>query len=316
MDNISFTMVFTLTGFKETKANKYTYFVLTSFVYLLINLFNLTLIVTIILERALHEPMYIFLSNLCFNGVCGTAGFYPKFLSDLLYDTHLISYNGCILQAFVIYSYILCEYATLFIMSYDRFVAICKPLDYHMIMTSQTIGKLIFYSWSFPFIGVFIGLMLTSRLQLCGSHIDKSYCDNWSVVKLSCVSTTINNVYGYCLIFSVIAHVTFIVLSYIKLINACIKSKESKKIFMKTCLPHLLSLINFTIAILFDILFSRYGSRDFPPSLRNFLQLEFLIIPPLLNPIIYGLKLTEIRNRIFRKCWDPKIKDSQHTRKR
>ncbi|XP_061105405.1 olfactory receptor 52E4-like [Conger conger] len=316
MDNISFNMVFTLTGLKEAKANKYTYFVVIPFVYFLINLFNLTLIVTIILERALHEPMYIFLCNLCFSGLYGTAGFYPKFLSDLFNDIHLISYNGCLLQAFIIYSYILCEYAALMIMSYDRFVAICKPLDYHRIITSQTIGRLILYSWSFPLIAVFIGIILTKRLRLCGSHIYKAYCDNWSVVKLSCVPTTINIMYGYFLICSVIAHASFIVLSYIKLIKACIISKESKKIFIKTCLPHLLSLINFTIAILFDVMFSRYGSRDFPNSLRNFLQLEFLIIPPLLNPIIYGLKLAEIRNRVFRKCKKPKIKDCPHTRKR
>ncbi|XP_061105399.1 olfactory receptor 52E8-like [Conger conger] len=316
MDNISFNMMITLSSLRESKGNKYTYFFFFSFVYILIILFNLTLIVTIILERALHEPMYIFLCNLCFNGLYGTAGFYPKFLSDLVYGIHHISYNGCILQIFVIYGYVMCEFATLMIMAYDRFVAICKPLNYHTIMTSQTIGKLILSSWLFTLITVITAIMLTIRLELCRSHIDKSYCDNWSVVKLSCVSTTVNNVFGYFLILSLIAHAVFIVFSYMKLINACIKSKESKKIFMKTCLPHLLSLINFTIAILFDTLFSRYGSKDFPQSLRDFLQLEFLIVPPLLNPIIYGLKLTEIRKRVFRKCKEPKMKDSYHTRKR
>ncbi|XP_035288570.1 olfactory receptor 2G3-like [Anguilla anguilla] len=295
MDNISINMIFTLSSLKESKANKYIYFVFILFVYFLIILFNLTLIVTIILERALHEPMYIFLCNLCFNGLYGTAGFYPKFLSDLINDNYLISYNGCVLQIFVIYGYVMCEFATLMIMAYDRFVAICKPLNYHAIMTPTNTGRLILSSWLFTLTTVITAITLTRRLELCGSHIDKSYCDNWSVVKLSCVPTTINNVFGYILILSLIAHAVFILFSYMKLINACIKSQENKKIFMKTCLPHLLSLINFTVAILFDTLFSRYGSRDFPQSLRDFLQLEFLIIPPLLNPIIYGLKLTELR---------------------
>ena len=316
MDNISFNVVFTLYSLKELKANKYIYFVIILFLYILIILFNLTLIVTIILERTLHEPMYIFLCNLCFNGLYGTAGFYPKFLSDLVSDVHLISYNGCILQTFVIYGYVMCVFATLMIMAYDRFVAICKPLKYHAIMTSQSTGRLILSSWLFTLITVVTAIMLTNRLKLCGSRIDKSYCDNWSVVKLSCVSTTVNNAFGYFLIILLIAHAVFIVFSYMKLINACIKSNESKKIFMKTCLPHLLSLINFTAAILFDTLFSRYGSKDFPQSLRDFLQLEFLIIPPLLNPIIYGLKLTEIRKRVFRKCKEPKIKHYHYTRKR
>ncbi|XP_061105406.1 olfactory receptor 52E4-like [Conger conger] len=308
MDNISFNMGFTFSGLKESKVNRYIYFVLISIVYLLINVFNLILIVTIILERALHEPMYIFLCNLCFNGLFGPAGFYPKFLSDLVYGIHLISYNGCLLQIFVIYSYVVCEYSILMIMAYDRFVAICKPLEYHRIMRSQTVWKLILFSWSFPCTTVFTGVMLTMRLQLCGSHIDKSYCDNWSVVKLSCVPTTINNVYGFILILLVIAHAVFIVYSYMKLIRACIQSKDSRNKFMQTCLPHLVSLINFTIAMLFDTMFSRYQSKDFPPSLRNFLQLEFLIIPPLLNPIMYGLKLAEVRKTLFGKCKVPKIK--------
>ncbi|XP_061105400.1 olfactory receptor 52E4-like [Conger conger] len=316
MDNISFSMMIILSSFKDSKANKYTYFIFILFVYILIILFNVTLIVTIILERALHEPMYIFPCNLCFNGLYGSAGFYPKFLSDLLYDTHHISYNGCMLQIFVVYSSIMCEFATLVIMGYDRFVAICKPLNYHTIMTPQTTGRLILSSWLFTFITVTPAVLLTSRLQLCGAHIDKSYCDNWSVVKLSCVPTTTNNAYGVFLIFTIIVQVGFIVVSYMKLISACIKSKESKTIFMKTCSPHLLSLINFTTAIIFDTMFSRYGSKDFPQNLRDFMELQFLIIPPLLNPIIYGLKLTEIRNRVFRKCKKPKMKDSLHTRKR
>ncbi|XP_035288571.1 olfactory receptor 142-like [Anguilla anguilla] len=317
MDNISLNMVFTLSGFKELKANKYTYFVLILIAYLSIILFNLIVIVTIILERALHEPMYIFLCNLCFNGLYGSAGFYPKFLSDLINDVNFISYNGCLLQIFIIYSYGMCEYSTLMMMAYDRFVAICKPLEYHMKMTSQTIGRLILFSWSFPFLTVFGGIMLTSRMQLCGSHIDKLYCDNWSIVKLTCAPTTIiNNVYGFFVILSAIAQGLFVVYSYIRLINACRKSKENKNKFMQTCVPHLLSLINFTIAILFDVMFSRYESRNFPKGLRDFLQLEFVIITPLSNPIIYGLKLTEIRKRVFRQYKEPKIKDSLHTKKR
>ncbi|XP_061105409.1 olfactory receptor 4B13-like [Conger conger] len=314
MENISFNMVFTLSGLKESKVNRYIYFVFVLIVYLLIILFNVTVIVTIILERALHEPMYIFLCNLCFNGLYGTAGFYPKFLSDLVYGIHLISYNGCLLQIFVIYSYGVCEYSTLMIMAYDRFVAICKPLEYHMKMASKTIGRLILFSWSFAFLTVFGGIVLTSRLRLCGSHIDKSYCDNWSVVKLSCLPTTVNNVYGFFVILSAVVQGLFVVYSYMRLINACRKSKENKKKFMQTCVPHLLSLINFTLAILFDTMFSRYESRDFPQSLRNFLQLEFLIIPPLLNPIMYGLKLAKIRKVVFRH--HRQIEDSLHTKKR
>ncbi|XP_061105410.1 olfactory receptor 52D1-like [Conger conger] len=313
MDNISY-VIFTVSGPKDFKANKYVYFAFTIMVYFLIILFNLTLIVTIIRERALHEPMYIFLCNLCFNGLYGTAGFYPKFISDILHETYVISYTWCFLQAFVIYTSSMCEYTTLVVMAYDRYVAICKPLEYHSIMTTRAIVKLLVFCWVFPFIAMSNAIVLASRLPLCGFHIDRLYCDNWSVVKLSCVPTTTNNIYGFVVIMLFMAHAVFIVYSYMKLVHACQKSKENKNKFMQTCMPHLLSLINFTIAVLFDVMFSRYGSRDFPNSVRDFLQLEILLFPPLFDPVIYGLKLTEIRKRVLQKHKERKINVSRPKR--
>ncbi|XP_036379209.1 olfactory receptor 142-like [Megalops cyprinoides] len=300
MDNISHFTVFTLSKLEESMSVKHTYLALSIAVYFLIILLNVILIVTILLEKSLHEPMYIFLCSLCINGLLGTTGFYPKFIYDLISDTHVIFYNGCFLQFFVIYTSALCEFTTLSVMSYDRYVAICRPLDYHSVMTHKTVVNLLLFSWLLPAVSTAIGLLLTNQLSLCGSHIDKLYCDNLSMVKLSCGSTIINNIYGFLGIVLYVSLVILIIGSYIKLIIACMKSTESKIKFMHTCLPHLLSLINFTIALVFDVLYARYGSKDFPQSLRNFMALEFLIIPPVFNPLIYGLKLTEIRKRAFR----------------
>ncbi|XP_036381353.1 olfactory receptor 6N1-like [Megalops cyprinoides] len=297
MENISYFTVLTLTEPKAANTDKHIYFALSLILYILIILLNLILIVTILLEKALHEPMYIFLCNLCINGLFGTAGFYPKFLSDLLCDTYVISYVGCSVQAFVIYASVMCECTTLTVMSYDRYVAICRPLDYHSIMTNDTLVKLLLLSWIFPALSMSAAIVLSNRLPLCGSHIDKLYCDNWSIVKLSCESTIINNIYGFIIILAYFCLVVFIACSYFKLIAACIKSIESKNKFMHTCVPHFLSLINFTVALLFDTMYTRYGSRDFPQGLQNFLVLEFLIIPPIFNPVIYGLKLAEVRKR-------------------
>ncbi|KAM9451155.1 olfactory receptor 52D1-like [Clarias gariepinus] len=200
-------------------------------IYLLIILLNLTLIITILIEKTLHEPMYFFLCNLCFNGLYGTTGFYPKFIHDLFSPVQVIPFVGCIAQAYVIYSSFMCEYTTLAIMAYDRYIAICRPLEYHNIMITQTVATAIVYSW--------------------------------------------------------------------RLIVACRQSNESKKRFMQTCVPHLVSLINYSITLLLDILLTRYGSDDFPIGVHYFLQLEVLIVPPLLNPLMYGLKLSKVRKRIF-----------------
>ncbi|XP_036379210.1 olfactory receptor 142-like [Megalops cyprinoides] len=300
MDNISHLTGFTLSELEESMSVKQTCLALSLAVYLLIIILNLILIVTILLEKSLHEPMYIFLCSLCINGLVGTTGFYPKFLYDLTSDTHVISFVGCSLQFFVIYTSALCEFTTLSVMSYDRYVAICRPLDYHSVMTNKTVVNLLLFSWLFPTVSSTIALLLTKRLSLCGSHIDKLYCDLWSMVKLSCEPTLVNNIYGFLGVISCVSLLILIICSYSKLIIACIKSTETKTKFMNTCLPHLLSLINFTVALVFDVMFARYGSRDFPRSLRNFLALEYLVFPPIFNPLIYGLKLTAVRKRAFR----------------
>ncbi|MBN3299205.1 olfactory receptor 4K14-like [Amia ocellicauda] len=299
MQNSSSVTVFTLHGLNETASHKYIFFAFTLLAYLLICLLNLTLIITIIIEKTLHEPMYIFLCNLCVNGLYGTAGLYPKLLSDFLSDSHVISYAGCLTQAYVIYTSVLSEFTILTVMAYDRYVAICKPLQYHSIITARTVSKFLLISWILPFCETTTAILLTIRLPLCGSDINKLYCDNWSVVKLSCLDITINNLYGYILILIQVSQALLIVYSYNQIIRACVKSSEEKGKFLQTCFPHVFTVINFTTAIVFDVLHSRYGSRNIPQAVRNFLAVEFLIIPPLLNPLIYGLKLSQIRKTVM-----------------
>ncbi|MBN3305690.1 O10A2 protein, partial [Amia calva] len=302
MQNSSSVTVFTLHGLNETASHKYIFFAFTLLAYLLICLLNLTLIISIIIEKTLHEPMYIFLCNLCINGLYGTAGLYPKLLADFLSDSHVISYAGCLTQAYVIYTSVLSEFTILTVMAYDRYVAICNPLQYHSIMTSLTISKFLLISWILPFCDSTIGILLSIRLPLCGSHIDKLYCDNWPIVKLSCVDNILNNVYGYIVLLIHVCQTLLIVCSYFHIVRACVMSSEEMSKFMQTCLPHLISLISFTISIPFDVLYSRYGSRNIPQAVCNFLAVEFLVIPPLLNPLIYGLKqnLSQIRRRVMR----------------
>ncbi|XP_072518603.1 olfactory receptor 52D1-like [Salminus brasiliensis] len=302
-----YNFMFTLSGMKNLEPKSIFIFI-SLLVYLLIILLNIVLICTIVLNKSLHEPMYLFICNLCFNELYGATGFYPKFLYDLFSSSHVISYIGCITQSIIIYSSYMCEYTTLVIMAYDRYVAICRPLEYHKIIGTHTVAKALLYSWAFPFIVGLPNIITTSHLPLCGLEIDKLYCDNWSVVKLSCSPGTANNIYGFIVICVFMAHAVIVLLSYQQLIVACRNSADNKKKFMQTCGPHLLSLMNFTIAVLFDLMFSRYGSKDFPEHLRNFFQVEILVIPPIFNPLMYGLKLTEVRKRLFQKCKKCKIR--------
>ncbi|XP_006627980.2 olfactory receptor 2G3-like [Lepisosteus oculatus] len=300
--NSSDVIVFTLYGLNETKSTKLLFFAFTLQFYLLVIFLNLTLVATILLEKSLHDPMYIFICNLSVNSLYGTAGLYPKLLSDFLSDSHVISYIACITQIVVIYSFLFCEFTTLTVMAYDRYVAICKPLEYHAVMTPLRVFKFLLISWLLPFSDMIIPAVLMIRLPLCGSHIDKLYCENWAVVKLSCVDTTLNNLSGYILLFKYTLQFLFIVYSYILIIKACVKTSEGRSKFMQTCMPHLISLISFMATFLFDAMYTRYGARNAPQALRNIMAVEFLVIPPLLNPLIYGLNLTQIRRTLLKLC--------------
>ncbi|XP_028821592.1 olfactory receptor 8I2-like [Denticeps clupeoides] len=300
MLNTTENFFFVLNGLNDTATNKQLYFSFSLMLYVFTIFVNLGLTAVILLDKVLHEPMYIFVCSLFINGIYGATSFYPKLLADLLSDVHVISHVGCFLQILTNYSYAFCEFTTLAMMAYDRYVAICKPLQYHSIMTLKKVKRLILFSWIFSHIETTIGVVLTARLPLCGRDIDKIYCANWAVVKLSCVDTTINNLYGYVLIVYHVSQSIMVIISYVHIIKACMRSQTERRKFIQTCLPHLVTLINFTISLVFDVLYARYGSKQIPQAFRNILAVEFLVVPPLLNPIIYGINLGPIRNRILR----------------
>ncbi|XP_046719343.1 olfactory receptor 142-like [Silurus meridionalis] len=299
MENSSGHFVFVLDGLNDTRANKHIYFVFGLIVYIMTVFINLLITLTVILDKTLHEPMYIFICNMFVNGILGASAFYPKILADLLAE-YVISYVGCLSQVGIIYSYVFCEYTCLTVMSYDRYISICKPLEYHSIMTLQKVLKLLVLIWLCSILESSVGLVFTAQLRLCGNVIDKIYCSNWEIVKLSCTDVTVNNVYAHVLIVFHVSQALFIIVSYFCIIRASLKSKTQWAKFMQTCLPHLIVLTNVTIALLFDSMYARYGKSQGLQALRNILGIEFLVVPPLLNPIIYGFKLTQIRKGLVK----------------
>nr|XP_020444727.1 olfactory receptor 13-like [Monopterus albus] len=302
MSNTSSIVVFLLSGFNATVNYRVTLFSLTLLSYCIILVLNGSLILTIILDKSLQEPIYICVCNLCINELYGTAGFYPKFAFDLLSDVHVISYVGCLLQSYVIYSYTMVHYLVLALMAYDRYVAICRPLKYHSVMSVRRTAVLVVLSWLVPLCFMIVALILTSTLKICGSHIEKLYCEIWAVVKLACGSTKANDVYGLFLICFYIVVNLSIPASYLQLVKSALKSRRSRRKFTQTCLPHLLCFLNVLVAGLFDVMYSRYGSASVSQSVKNFMAIQFLLIPPILNPIIYGLILTKIRSRMKSLC--------------
>ncbi len=138
---------------------------------------------------------------------------------------------------------------------------------------------------------------LIVSLQLCGNIINKVYCDNHAVVKLACSDTTVNNIYGL----SVVALLIFgplilIFYTYAEILKVCFSgSKQIRQKAVSTCMPHLASLLNFAFGACFEIIQSRFDMNSVPNMLRIFLSLYFLTCPPLLNPLMYGVKMSKIR---------------------
>ncbi|XP_056415404.1 olfactory receptor 52D1-like [Hyla sarda] len=301
MENYSYPHPSTLSlGFGEMTYSRYIYSVIALSVYLMILLFNCSVISTVVLHKCLHEPMYIFICILCVNGLYGSSAFFPSLLVNLLFKIDIISYIGCVTQVYCIHTYSGCEMTILTVMAYDRYVCICNPLRYNNIMSLTSAAKLVVSAWMFAVIVVSIQIVLTIRLPLCDRVILKIYCDNWSLVRLSCVDTTFNNVFG---LFTAAPFITLmpilIICSYIQILRTCVKSsKDFRAKALQTCTPHLITITNYTFNIFFELLIYRFIPTKFPFELRMVMSVQLIVIPPILNPLIYGLKMREIRGRI------------------
>ncbi|KAM9359670.1 olfactory receptor 11A1-like [Symphorus nematophorus] len=288
---------FTLAAYFDTGLLKYIYFIVIFSFYFLIVCANLLLIVVICLNRSLHEPMYIFLCSLFVNELYGSSGLFPLLLVQILSDVHTVSVPFCFLQIFCVYTYVCVEFSNLAVMSYDRYLAICCPLQYNTRMTFPKVAVLIAVTWFYSFLTIVILIVLIAPLQLCGNIINKVYCLNYSIVKLACSQTTANNIYGLFLTFlTVFGPLILILYTYMKILVVCFSgSKQTRQKAVSTCTPHLASLLNFSFGVCFEILQSRMDMRGVQSVLHIVLSVYFLTCQPLFSPVMYGLNMSKIR---------------------
>ncbi|XP_070685381.1 olfactory receptor-like protein OLF3 [Pempheris klunzingeri] len=297
MRNSSQASHFTLAAYSDTGLFKYLLFLMILFYYLVIVGANVLLVVVICVNRSLHEPMYLFLCSLFVNELYGSTGLFPLLLLQILSDTHTVPAPCCFLQNFVLYCYGGVEYLNLAVMSYDRYVAICCPLQYNTRMTANKIASLVALTWFCPLLLCLVMTCLSSSLQLCGKVIEKVYCDNYSIVKLACDDTSTNNIYGlFISSLSVFGPLVLILYTYIKILKVCLRgSRQSRQKAVSTCTPHLASLLNFSVGASFEILQSRFDMNNLPTILRIGLSLYWLTCQPLFNPLLYGVNMSKIR---------------------
>nr|XP_014424360.2 LOW QUALITY PROTEIN: olfactory receptor 52M1-like [Pelodiscus sinensis] len=262
--------------------------------YVIALLGNFTILYIVKMEPSLHEPMYYFLCMLAATDMILSTSILPKILSIFWFNSREINFNACLTQVFFIHCFATIESGILAAMAMDRYVAICHPLRHSTILTKSSVAKIGLASCP---------ILLTRRWPYCRTNIvSEPYCVHIAVVKLACSDTHISSSYGLFVLFFVLGlDGIFIALTYMQILRAIfsLPTKEARLKTFLTCGSHLCAIAIFYIPTVFSSLIYRFG-QNFPLHVHVLIGSMYLLLPPVLNPIIYGVKTKQIWGRLLR----------------
>ncbi|XP_068110936.1 olfactory receptor 5AR1-like [Hyperolius riggenbachi] len=301
MSNITRVALLILVGLSDHPPTMNGLFVVFLLIYVMTVVINLLIFFLVITDSHLHNPMYFFLSNLAFLDMSYSSVTAPKMLFDLITKYQAITIPACIVQVFFFLSFASSELFLLSVMSYDRFVAICRPLHYTQIMSWRVCAHMVSVVWVMGFIcGLFQTLFLP-RLSFCGLNlIHNFFCDLPNLFEITCTDTTINIVALFTLGGSLgVGAFAFTFLPYVRIFSTIlrIRSNTGRLKAFSTCSSHLTVVSIFYGSIIFIY---------FVPATRNMLVMHKLfsviysIINPLLNPLIYSLRNKDLKAALMR----------------
>ncbi|KAM9768922.1 olfactory receptor 52H1-like [Dama dama] len=269
-------------------------------IYMVAIVGNCILFYLILVERSLHEPMFFFLSMLAMTDLTLSTAGVPKTLSIFWLGAQEITFPGCLTQVFFLhYSFVL-DSAILMAMAFDRYVAICSPLRY-TILTPKTIIKIVVGISFHSFCIILPVVFLLTGLPFCRTRIiPHTYCEHIGVARLTCADISINIWYGFCVpIRTVISDVILIAVSYTLILCAVfhLPSQEARQKALGTCGSHVCVILMFYTPAIFSVLAHRFG-HSVSHTFRIMFANLYIVIPPALNPIIYGVKTKQIREKV------------------
>ncbi|XP_007936147.1 olfactory receptor 8S1-like [Orycteropus afer afer] len=274
-------------------------FVLFLGIYLQTLMGNLLMLLVIRVDSHLLMPMYFFLSHLSFLDPCFSSTTVPKLLENLLSQRKTISMQGCLTQVFFLFDTGGTEACLLSVMAYDRYVAICHPLLYGQIMSNQLCKRLVWGSWSLGFLDALINILLAMNLDFCGDMSIPHYsCELPSLFPLSCSDVSTNFTVMLC---SSLLHglgsCVLILFSYTLIVSTVlnISSSAGRNKAFSTCSSHLTAVLLF-----YGSAFLRYAMPNSDSQLELIFSVQYSVITPLVNPLIYSLKNNEVKAAVKR----------------
>nr|XP_056720517.1 olfactory receptor 2AP1-like [Euleptes europaea]XP_056722778.1 olfactory receptor 2AP1-like [Euleptes europaea] len=299
VENQTMITEFLLLGFGDLCRFQILLFLVFLVIYMATVTGNVLIFALVVLDRHLDTPMYFFLGNLSFLEACFSSNLFPRMLLALLTGNRMISFSSCLTQWYIFGSLEATECCLLCVMSYDRYLAICKPLHYATAMKTQTCIQLAAASWINGFFIVFILLILMLQLTFCGPNkMDHYFCEYFPLLKLSCSDTSL--IQRLSVVVAAIFTLPPFLLtltSYVYIIAAILKipSSAGRRKAFSTCSSHLV-----VVSIFYGSLMTAYmvPEQAIKRDLGKFSSLLYTVLPPLLNPFIYSLRNKEVKDAL------------------
>ncbi|CAJ0922459.1 unnamed protein product [Ranitomeya imitator] len=308
MENISLAITdIVLMGLVEMSNVKYLFSSVIGVVYVTDMILYFTIVFITYVEEALHEPMYIFISNLMVSGTYGNTSIMPKLFIDLLTGCYAVQYTRCLAQSFFIQSYPCVEILTFTAMAYDRYLAVEHPLRYPMLMTNKKAQNILLAIWVYVLSGICVIVILASRQTLCGEKSNSMVCDTISLTYMACGDTTLSLAFGFTWTSIMLVSCVLIVMyCYIRTFIVCLQiSQEACQKAIHTLLTHIIAFTAFFVSILFFVF--RYRLKgQLLSAVSNIVMFLMGALSSTLNPILYGIRTEALRTKILQKLHNKK----------
>uniref|UniRef100_A0A8C9JV85 Olfactory receptor family 5 subfamily F member 1 n=1 Tax=Panthera tigris altaica TaxID=74533 RepID=A0A8C9JV85_PANTA len=291
---------FILLGLADTMELRIILFLLFFGIYALTVLGNVGMILLIGTDSRLHTPMYFFLANLSFVDVCYSSAITPKMLVDLLSETKTISFAGCFLQLYFFIALATTEAILFGLMAYDRYVAICNPLLYSLIMSRTACLKMAAGAFTAGFLNSMVNTSYVGSLPFCGSNvIHHFFCDSPPLFRLSCADTHVNESIFSAFAGANLAGTLLIILtsySYILFSVFHMHSGQGRHKAVSTCASHLTAITLFYATAIYTYL---RPSSSYSLGQDKVASVFYTVVIPMLNPLIYSLRNEEVKKALW-----------------